>query len=200
MKKQFVQISILVLIISLISCGKSEADIKYEKEEADRIAAELKEKQLDKVNDKAISDLYIKYGMVKDWETQDTFTYVLQEMYLEKGKIIVFEGQLKDITKSDNTYFLIVESKNWRWRGYIANISLDSEKFKDLIKHLNSKSNLVKGCFVFKVLNIISPLYQVESDSELEGSECSSSLEYNINESLLIFKGDLIEFYINKNP
>lgn len=191
---------ILISIILLTSCGKSEADIKYEKEKSEKKAAQLKREQLKKEKDKAISDLYLKYGMVKGWENVDTFTYALQEMYLEKGKTMVFEGTLKDIMKSDDTYFLIVEGINeYYGHNNIANISLDSEKFNELRKHLKSKSNSLGGCFVFKVSNIISPLYQIKSGSESGSEECSSFLEYSMNESLLIFKGDLIEFYISKN-
>lgn len=193
-------IIVFISIILLTSCGKSERKIKEEKKEAERVATELKEAEIDKANDKAISDLYLKYGMVKGWENVDTFTYALQEMYLEKGKTMVFEGTLKDIMKSDDTYFLIVEGINGYYaHNNIANISLDSEKFNELRKHLKSKSNSIKGCFVFKVSNIISPLYQIKSGSESDSEECSSFLEYSMNESLLIFKGDLIEFYINKS-
>lgn len=200
MKNSLKLIIILISIILLTSCGKSEADIKQEKKAAEKKANELKEEQLGKANEKAISDLYLKYGMVKGWENVDTFTYTLQEMYLEKGKTMVFEGELKDITKSDDTYFLIVEGINeYYGHNNIANISLDSEKFNELRKHLKSKSNSLGGCFVFKVSNIISPLYQIKSGSESDGEECRSFLKYSMKESLLIFKGDLIEFYINKS-
>lgn len=189
MKKLFGMIIILTALVLFSSCGKSEKQIRIEKYSAQ----EKKTEQLKVLNKKAIEILSEKYKSVIGWDTSDNFTYELQEMFIDEGKLISFEGELKDIIKSDSTYFLVVNSDS---KNCIARISIKTEKFINLKKQLKSKDCSKTGCFVFKVSKIISASPEIKSDFESDGEY--SYLDYDFDHPLLIINGDLIDFYLIK--
>ena len=195
MTKQLIQTIILSAIILLAGCGKSEQKTKEEKE----VIVKQKREQLKTTNEKAIADLTLKYSSISGWDSLETFTYVLQEMFIDEKKPISFEGELKDITKSDTTYFLKVHNTGWHYnRNYIALISLTAEKFTLLKTKLKSTNHSSEGCFIFKVSKISSATPEIKSDFELDGEDSYSYLSYDFDETLLIFKGELVDFYLNE--
>lgn len=183
--KRIGQVIIVTAITLFTSCGKSEREIKAEKEKVvEQEKKELKE-QLKTTNEKAIIDLTHKYNAISSWDTLDKFTYVFQEMFIDEKKNMSFEGELVDITKSDSTYFLKVYKDTWHYdRFYIAQISTTPEQFSELERH-----NSTEGCFIIKVT-------QITSLFDLEGED--SDLTCELDDHLLIFKGDLIDFYLNE--
>lgn len=197
MKKQFVQTLTLLTIVLLISCGKSDQQVKEEKE----AIVKQKNEQLNITNEKAIINLSQKYGAISGWDTLEYYTYLYQEMFIDQRKPICFEGELNDITKTDSTYYLKVRNTSWHYnKNYIAQISLSSQNFIEFQKILKSKNHTNEGSFVFKVSKIISASPEISSDSELGGEDSYSFLVYDFDQTLLIFKGELIDFYLNETP
>ena len=184
---------LFIAIVLLTGCGKSEQQIKDEEK---KIVSQKRE-QIKVVNKKEIADFSSKYNAISGWDTVGNLTYVLQEMFSQETKPISFEGELKDITKTDSSYFLKIYRRGRHDKqNYITQISITKEKFIELIKQLKLPNHSNTGCFIFKVSKIISASPVIKSNSELEGEDTYSYLEYDFDESLLIFKGELIDFYL----
>lgn len=199
MTKQFGLKLTIFSIILLTSCGKSDEEVKELKEEKEAIVKQ-KNEQIRTTNEKAIIDLSQKYNAVSGWDTLELYTYLYQEMFIDQKKPISFEGELIDITKTDSTYFLKVRSSSWYYnKNYIALISLNRQKFIEFQEILKSKNHTKNGCFVYKVSKIVSASPEITSDHELRGENSYSYLDYNFDETLLIFKGELIDFYLNES-
>lgn len=197
MTKQFKQTIILSAIVLLISCGKSEREIKAQEEKVAEQEKKRLREQLKTQDEKAVFDLNHKYNSISGWDSLKTYTYVFQEMFIDDNEPISFEGQLMDITKSDSAYFIQVHHKGQHYNSkYIAQISVTSDRFAELEDLIYNRSN--KGCFIFKVSKIVSISPEIASDSELDGEDSYSYLTYEFDEPLLIFKGDLIDFYLNE--
>ena len=212
MTKKIKWISIILLTALLISCGKSEQQLKEEKK------SEIKQKkeQLKIKNENAIKDLSKKNNAVMDWDTLYVYTYVFQEMFIENNRPLCFEGELKDITKSDSNYTLKVHNTNytlkvhntnWHWDqnyialitvNYIALITVNSQMFFEIIKQLKSHNHSNDGCFVFEVTKIFTANPAIKSDLEFDGEDSYSFSYYDFDETLVIFKGNLIDFYLNE--
>ncbi len=176
----------------MISCSKSDQQTK------EKILKE-KNEQLETVNKEAIINLTQKYNSVMGWDTLKEYTYVYQEMFVEQRKTINFEGELSDITKIDSTYYLNVRNKKFYYnKNYIALIALNRQKFIELQNILKSTNHTNEGCFVFRVSKIVSASPEIKSDIESDGEDFYSYINYDFNNTLLIFKGDLIDFYLNE--
>ncbi len=189
----------LFTIILLTSCCKSDKEVTEAKEEKKAVVKQKKE-QLKTSNEKAIINLSQKYNAVLGWDTLELYTYLYQEMFIDQRKPISFEGELTDITKTDSTYFLKVRNSSWHYdKNYIALISLSRQNFVELQKILKSNNHTNEGCFVFKVSNIVSAYPEIKSDFKLNGEDSYSYLDYDFDETLLIFKGELIDFYLNES-
>jgi hypothetical protein len=189
----------LFTIILLTSCGKSDKEVKEAKEEKEAVVKQKKE-QLKTTNEKAIINLSQKYNAVLGWDTLELYTYLYQEMFIDQRKPISFEGELYDITKTDSTYFLKVRNSSWHYnKNYIALISLSRQNFVEFQKILKSNYHTNEGCFVFKVSKIVPASPEIKSDLELNGEDSYSYLDYDFDETLLIFKGELIDFYLNES-
>jgi hypothetical protein len=153
MKVKFSQPLSILIIIFLTSCGQSEQQIKEEKDAVVKQKSEL----LKTTNEKAITDLSKKYNSVSGWDTLELYTYNYQEMFIDEGKPINFEGKLKDIIKSDSIYYLKVHNTGWHYhQNYIAQISVTPQKFLEFQKILKSANHTNEGCFIFKVTKIVS--------------------------------------------
>jgi hypothetical protein len=185
-----------MLLVSLLSsCGKTEEDIKEEKQKA----IEQKESELRSSNENNITKLVTKNHAVRDWDTLLPYTYVYQNMFIEENKPITFEGVIKDITKNGLNYVLKVHSMHRRrHRNYDAEISVSAEHFQGIEKLLKSNGRIDKGCFIFKVSKIISVSPEIKSEIEWNGEDSYSFLTYDFQETLLIFKGELLDFYLNQ--
>ncbi len=202
MTKQIRQTIFFSAIILLTSSCKSEQEIEEE-------VINQKKKQLKSANEKEISDLNEKYNAISSWDSLETFTYVLQEKFIDENKPISFQGKITDLSKSDSTYLLKVrKTSDWSYKwNYIALISLSKEKFIELKKILESSNHSNEGCFIFKVSKIASPFGKIKSyplvdentgiSSSNEYSDSELHLDFNFYDKLLIFQGDLIDFHLN---
>ncbi len=194
MKKQLKRTTIFLVISFLTSCGQSDQKFK----EKDVIVKQKRE-QIKISNEKAIINLSQRYNAVLGWDSLDFYTYHLQEIFIDKKKLLCFEGELEDITKKDSSYYLKVKSTyRASFKKYVAQISLNHQAFAKLQKVLKTNNFNNKGCFIVKVSQIISVSPEIKSESEYDGEESSSFLYYDFNESLLIFKGELIDFYFKE--
>jgi hypothetical protein len=194
MKKQFVLALILSTLLLLFACGKSEKQIRKEKWSV----VKQKTEHVKAINKKASINLSRKYNSVTGWDTLECYTYIYQEMFIDQGRLISFEGELKDITKTDSTYYLRIHNIGWYYsQNYIALISLRPQKFLEFQKVLHYNNQTNEGCFVFKVSKILSALPAIKSEFELDVEDSYSYIDYKLAKTLLIFKGDLIDFYLN---
>ncbi len=199
MTKQFGLTLAFFTIILLASCGKSDKEVKELKEEKEAVVKQ-KNEQLKTTNEKAIINLSQKYNAVSGWDTLELYTYLYQEMFIDQRRPICFEGELNDITKTDSTYFLKVRNSSWHYnKNFIALISLSRQNFVEFQKILKSNNHTNEGCFVFKVSKIVSASPEIKSDLELNAEDSYSYLDYDFDETLLIFKGELIDFYLNES-
>lgn len=190
------QLIFLMLLASLLSsCGKTEEDIKEEKQKA----IGQKENELKSSNENNIAKLVTKNHAVCGWDTLQPYTHVYHKMFIEEHKLINFEGVIKDITKNGLTYLLKVHNMRRRHhRNYDAEISISTEQFEELEKLLKSNGRNNRGCFIFKVSKIVSVSPEIKSEIEYDGEDSYSYLTYDFDETLLIFKGDLSDFYLNQ--
>ncbi len=219
----FSQISVILIAIFLTSCWKSDKQIRKERIEFRK----EKNNKLETNNKKAINNLAQKYNAVSDWDTLGQYTYLYQEIFINQKKLIAFEGELNDIIKLDSIYYLKVINKNYNkdilahydkgtlahdikniLAGYnnefLAQISISNQNFVELEKILKLNKHKNNGCFIFKVSNIFSVCPQLKSDiieydkEEHPDSEPDSYLTYGFDKKVLIFHGQLIDFYINE--
>jgi len=182
---------VLMVFISL-SCGKSSDDIKEEKEKAI-------EQSADSSNKRTIQELVTKYHAVINWDTLHPYTYLFQKMFIEENRLMSFEGDIKDVTKYGTVYILKVRHfGKWHKRNYEAEISVSKDIFQDIEKHLSSGDYGDIGCFIIKVSRIVSMNPVLTSEYESEGEESYSYLTYDFEERLIIFKGDLVDFYFRQ--
>lgn len=191
-------------IILFCSCGKSEKQIKEEKEQASNQKYEQfirENKQIEAVNDKAILDLNYKYNAVSGWDSMEAFTYVFQELFVDNNNAISFYGSIEDISKLDSSCLLTVRLTKRRSElllfkttlSAFAIISISKERFAELKKIIESGKHSKEGCFIFNVSKIAS-----SSPIMNEGTEDDLSLTVDFGSRFLIFKGDLVDYYINE--
>jgi hypothetical protein len=184
-----IQIILLTIIISLVSCGKNE-------------------KKNDKYvikNEKAITDLNKKYNAIPWQPSEGDFTYELQEMFIDKKKLISLNDDIKNITKLDTTYLLSFYDDNIDLdypdlrRNYIVQISISKDKFKELEKKIKSKNHSTSGCYIIKASKISTRLPALTSEIESGEEHSNSNLSYAYVETLIILKGELVDFYLEEN-
>jgi hypothetical protein len=195
MTKQCGQALTLLLILLLTSCGKSAKEVKEEKE----ATINQKTEELKITNKSASVNLSLKFNAVCGWDTLEPYTYVFQQMFIDQKKPISFEGVLKDITKTDSTYILKVFNTGWHHdQNYIAQITLSPSQFSELNSVLQSNNHSKKGCFIFNVSNIVSVSPAMKPGIDSDGGDSIAYLDLEFNENLIIFKGELIDFYLNE--
>ncbi|HCS20658.1 MAG TPA: hypothetical protein DIW47_08885 [Bacteroidetes bacterium] len=186
----------LFTIILFGSCGKSEQQIREEKYQD----IKQKEQQLKLANDSAISLLNQKYNAISGWDSLEMFSFQLQEMFVDQRRPISFEGRILDIIKSDSTYLLKVYRSTWYFppKDHLALISISNAMFPRLKKMLKPENNFIEGCFVFDVSSITSLSPKLSSDL-VNGEDSYSYLDFDFESTLLIFKGDLIDFHLDQS-
>src|SRR5690554_5720608 len=138
MTKQIGWMIILSIIILFSSCRQSEVQVKDEKLEI----IVLKEDSIEIVNEKLLSDIKEKYDPISLWDTEEqSFTYVLQEMFIDENKLLSIEGKIDDISKTDSTYILKIYKTPWPLPSgpdYLILISISKEEFAGLRKIIES--------------------------------------------------------------
>ena len=183
----FLPLSFLIFVS--LSCGKSEEDIKEEK-------YKTSVQTVDSINDIAAHELVTKYHAVSEWDTLKLFTYVYQKIFIEENRLISFEGEIEDVSTIGTTYVLKVQHGENRYNRYFeAEISVSKEMFQRMEKKLSHHDIGNIGWFIFKVQKIVSLSPELTSEYESEGEDSYSYLTYDFNKRLIIFKGDMVDFY-----
>jgi hypothetical protein len=197
MIKQITLLFRLIASIVLVSCGQSEQQTEKERQ---RVSETQKEEQLKHKNKNAFVDLSRKFNAVSDWDTLGGYTADLQEILIDKNRPVSFKGKIKDIVKVDSVYFVIVVDSYSLRRNedHLARIALTSEMYKKLKAQMKSKRYSDEGCFVFTVSEILSSSTKIVSEHESEGEDVYSYLHYDIDETLLVFKGEMIDFALKE--
>lgn len=182
----------LLTVILLFSCGKSNS------KQQEEIAGNSVEQQTS-LFETSIINLSNKYNAIRRWDTLVTFTYELQEMLIDQDKLVSFEGRFMDVIKTDSSYLLIVMNSRMHFnRNYMAQITISQEDFNRLRVQLSADRRFGKGCFIMKVSKITTASPEIKSDSDLQDQGLYSYLFYDFQESLIIFKGELIDFCLNE--
>lgn len=189
------KVIIYLSIIVFNSCGKSEQEITDENE---RIA-----KKRESLRENKTKLLTQKYNAVDNWGDgiEEPFIYVLQEMFIDQKRNICFDGAILDIIKSDSTYYLkIIHNNYFTNTKYIAVISIPKIRIAELkkLKKSNSWSNEGKGIFIFSVSSIISKSPEIRIQDKIHKEDTYSNLEYDFDSRFIIFKGNLLDFYMNE--
>lgn len=183
---------LLLTVILLFSCGKSNSE---QREEIEGIGVE----QQTSLFETSIINLSNKYNAIRRWDTLVTFTYELQEMFIDQDKLVAFEGRFMDVIKTDSSYLLIVMNSRMHYnRNYMAQITISQEDFYQLRVQLSADRQFGKGCFIMRVSKITTASPEIKSDCDLQDEDVYSYLFYDFQESLIIFKGELIDFCLNE--
>lgn len=133
------------------------------------------------------------------WDTLETFTYELQELFESDKRPISFTGIIKDIIKKDSSYILKVINTTFKTTNYhVAEINVSANIFKEIQSKLDP-NQINKGCFIFNVTKTTShiPLLKSEIEKNNDNAEdASSDLTFDFSESLIKLEGRLINYYI----
>lgn len=211
----------LIPLFVIISCTQKNNELKKSAEE---IKSE-KGGQMDSLNiSKAIS-LSSKNNAIIGWNVSEVerkklafslqelfdstqkgkkkYTYALQELFDTTNKPVSFLGRVVDIIKKDSLYILHLHNSDIPSDdNYLSEISVSFLKFQKLKKFFSNGRRL-DGCFIFKVNKVISAYPKLTSDIEYSGSDDPSNdysyLTYDFDENLIVFKGELVDFYIFKS-
>jgi hypothetical protein len=199
----------------LFACGKSEQDVKAERE----IAMEQERKDFITLNETRINDLATKYKALSRWDTLKLFTYRFQEILVDSCKLINFEGVIKDILKLDSTFIVKIHcsksafsSSSYDFDRFLSSMSIGEDgsiigefkiietQIKRIQNLLQSKKHSRKGAFICKVSNILTAYPAIKSNFEPDGESSYSYLSLDFDESLMILKGEVVDFYLEEIP
>lgn len=192
-----------MLILLTTSCSESKKESAKSKYE---IRLE-KQKALDSLNQLESSNLVSRFNALTNPDNSVKFTYQLQEN-AKNNKPILFTGFIRDIISTDNNYILKVYGVFGN-QDFFIEILTSPEQFNEIKKRLDSELDSYddEGSFIVKLTSIrSSSLLEIDSDyttNETEenlednSNDASSQLTYNYN-VLLLLKGQLLDFHINK--
>lgn len=181
----------LTLITISLSCGSKKSELDKKIFDSPKI-------NLDSLNKQKSIQLSQANNATINWNDSNYYSYRVQESL--KGKTISLTGYVKDIIKKGENYMLTVYATG---KGsYLANLIIDSSQLR-IIGKKNVKSFL-KGCFVFKVDNVM-PVISANSkasgyfigDPEDEGTydEVEVDITYEFG-TVIKLSGILIDYYL----
>lgn len=99
---------ILLLILTITSCGESNKEPEKSKYEIRR----ENQKKLDTINLTKAENLSKTSDAIIGWDTTDHFTYSFQELFESDPRPVSFIGEIKDVIKKDSLYILKVMNTN----------------------------------------------------------------------------------------
>lgn len=183
---------ILFITINTNSCSYEESKSTLSEEEIKEQKRQEEKRVKDSLNETHTQQLIQKYQANANWDSTDNFTYMLQEKLETTTEPIAFSGIISDVIKNDTLYIIKLSKPDYP-TSHIAEISVNPSLFQKLKSQINSHKFENEGCFIFKASSISSLLPKIKS-----GDDKSSPLTLDIEESLIEFRGTLIDFYINK--
>lgn len=162
-----------------------------------------KEKHLDSLNKDQYKLLSAKYEALIISDTISRYTFQLQDLIKENAKPISIWGRIRDITKKESSYILLITGRI-DLKRYSGSIILSNEQFDKLYEQIKSDSSSKEGCFILTPTNITSStLLTLASETNSSHAETvddvSSTIIYDFQKVLLLINGKLIDFYLDKN-
>lgn len=195
MKKQIISIIILSLLIVFNACGIMDNDKKEE--------AKKKRQQIEENTEKAKLRLQQKYNSIvlTDEQLEKNFTYVLQEMIIDKKRTLFLEGSIHDIYKSDSSYILEMYGpyNYYDEVNLVALITISKEQLINLEKQMANDRK--KGAFIINTTAISPSRPMIDysiSDSESKEDAYLTDLYLGYTKCYKVYKGDLIDFYLEE--
>jgi len=176
---------LVILPITILSCGDKK---------------EKKRNELNEKNKTAYVGIIEKYS-ASIVDSINDYTFSCQKKFIEQKSLLGFKGSVSDIIKTDSNYILQVYT-TVRSKNYVARIIIDTPMFQRLLPLLNfDYRRKQKGCFIIKVSQIISksPSIDLDIDSGDEENDSYVSIGDFGSERILIFKGTLVDFYLNES-
>ena len=208
-----------LLILFTVSCGepkkeppKSEFKINEEKQaNIDSLQANL-----DSLNHIEVMNIAKKNNAIIGWDTIKRYSYQLQELLDSINRSISFIGKISDITKKNNGFILKVFRYNENHQKFrmffLSEISLSFSQLQELNKFILSNKYSGVCCFILKVKQMTSSFPKLTSEVQggyyegedeegmptIRGEEATSYLTYDFTQTLVMLKGELVDFYIFK--
>ncbi len=191
-------IILLTFLIFLISCEKSAKEIELDKKKEIEQETEKQRKSFETLQEKEIKSFQAKYNAIfLRSDTMYSYTYGLQEQFLEKNNLIDFSGEIIDISKIENKIILkVLNNARDPNRKYLAHIDISTEQFSNIKKqltNLHKRLDSERGDFIFKVSQITAlNLLTSETGTDYE-------IYFLSDQDFVLFEGTLIDFYIYKH-
>ena len=185
-----------ITTLTIASCAqetkeplKDKSEIRYEKK-----------KQLDTLNNSEAANLTSKLNAIQSEHNNLKFTYQIQEVVKDSSRPISVIGYITDIVQKDSIYIFKIYGF-FSEKDCIFEINVSSEIFQKIFNQLDPKSSLQKVCFIFKPTSVKSSSL-LTIDSEVSGGEtiddAETDLTYDFTNIILLFKGNLIDYYVYK--
>lgn len=181
---------ILLITININSCSYEESKSTLSEEEIREQKRQQAKRVKDSLNETYTQQLIQKYQANANWDSTDNFTYILQEKLETTTEPIAFFGIISDVIKNDTLYIIKLSKPDYP-TSYIAEISVNPNMFQKLRNQINSYKSKNEGCFIINVSSISSTLPKIKS-----GDDKNSTLTLDIEETLIEFRGSLIDSYI----
>lgn len=176
-------VKFLAILVIMYGCGNKAP-----------LDNEVRAVNVDSINAVKLAE---KNNAVTDWDKKTEFTYRLQKALV--NKTIAFDGKIVDIFPNEGGLSLQIEG--WYNDNYLADIPIDSLTVAKIDQELGAENTFPTGRFIIYINDVsavVPRLVNKEySFSYKEGS--SWRLTYDFEERIIIIKGRLIDFYIDKN-
>ena len=182
---------ILILsTLTLLGCTNSPGD-KDEKDSSEKIKVS---------NNDSITALTNKYKAIRGWDTFDMYSYQLNNMFVERETPISFDGEISDIIMQDSIYILKIHFTGYPInKEFLALVKISKKEFTAFEKKLQLNPKKSSGCFIFKVNKVNSIIPTLNTDVETDGEDSYAYLDYDFDESLILFYGELLDYYFKIN-
>jgi len=176
----------LGLFLILSSCGIKEKKIQ---------------KEFDKVNEKSLNELALKYNAITNWDSTTEYSFVYEDMFIDGKRLMLFKGKIYDISRQDSNYVIKVfynkdvYNIDGMQKKYIAYITFKSKYTAQFFKNYKSTS----GAFIIQITKVISSIPRIVVDAEVDGYDANSYTYLSFDEDYMLtfFEGELIDYSLD---
>ena len=211
----FIKTLLPFLTLTFFSCGSDEPTKEQPKEKWENEFNE--QMSIDSLNKTEVKNLSKKYDAILGWDTSLIYTYQLQDLLSTTKKPLTFIGKIKDIIKKDSNYIIFatsswtpfmvslyyIHTNSFSNKDYLAEFTVPSSKFEEMRSLLSPGKEAKEVCFILNCDKVISSskiaLDIQNSGSEAEKKNFSSEQALSLDKTLVILKGEILDFYLYKN-
>ncbi len=156
-----------------------------------------KRESAEKHNEVETQAIINKYNALSNWDSAGyDFTISYQHLIDDTIKPFKFEGYINDIFYSDSSFYLRLEknASNVHIDEFLAEVRMTTIQYQRLNDDLNIEKKSKHGVFILKLKNVlpINPKIEIDNDNE------SSWYYYDYGNKSILFKGELIDFFIKE--